>query len=449
MADEESPWDDLLRELFGEGADDAIEEMRRMGFDPESLTADSEIGRMPGMVEHLLAQLRALMEQSKGRNVNWALAHDVARGVAAQGGDPSVSSATATTYRDAVTVAELWLDAVTDLPPSALPPHVWSHAEWVEATLPTWRRLAGPVAVSVSRALASLIGDEARGENPILENISATVCGMHMGQAAGALAREAFGGADLGIPLLPEPRVALIPRSIDAFAAGFENLPPEEARLFLTLRECAHVRLFLRAPWLAGQLHIEIERYAKGVAIDPEALDRAVRDASKVSPAQLQRSLSRGIFASSHTDDQLATLERIETILALIEGWVEHVTAEAARPHLPRVAELQEMMRRRRAAGGPAEHTFATLLGLDLRPRRSRDAAWLWNYVESEVGVEARDGIWSHPDLLPTAAEFDNPARWLAGRLAAGVDDAVDRELKELLDDGSGGAGDDNTGARA
>jgi putative hydrolase len=70
---------------------------------------------------------------------------------------------------------------------------------------------------------------------------------------------------------------------------------------------------------------------------------------------------------------------------------------------------LREAMRRRRAGGGPAEQTFATLVGLELRPRRLRDAAALWWSVTEKRGISGRDAVWSHPDLLPTADDLDDP----------------------------------------
>ncbi|MBN2176632.1 MAG: zinc-dependent metalloprotease [Demequinaceae bacterium] len=435
---------ELLREIFGDRAKEALDEMRHMGLDPDRLAAESGMTSVPGMLEHVVAQLRSLMEQSQGQDVNWALAQEVARGVAIQGGDPTVTAAAADEHRRSVTEAELWLDAATDFSPATSTPRVWSHAEWIEATLPTWRHLAGPVAVSVSKALADLIGGEGVGENALVNQVSPTVCGMHMGQAAGALAREAFGGTDLGLLLTPEARVTLIPRSISEFSDGLD-IPPGEVRAYIALRECAHVRLFLHAPWLAGQLHSAIERYAKGISIDPEALDRVVREAGAGDPAKLQRALSRGIFASNHSAEQVETLESIETFLALIEGWVEEVVEEAATPHLPHLRSLEEMVRRRRAAGGPAEHTFATLLGLDLRPRRLREARQLWSALTAQAGPAGRDDVWSHPDLLPTAGDLEDPTSWIASRMRGDGGDEVDRELRELLSHPESGTGEDDS----
>jgi len=43
-----------------------------------------------------------------------------------------------------------------------------------------------------------------------------------------------------------------------------------------------------------------------------------------------------------------------------------------------------------------------------LRPRRLRDAATLWNALHQELGMEGRDRLWNHPDLLPSADDLDD-----------------------------------------
>lgn len=455
MTQDSEPWMRLLRELFGDDAEAALEQLQSLGMDPAALAQASGIVEHPGMIEHVLSQIRTLLAQSQGEDVNWTLAHDVARGVAAQGGDPTVTASVANTYRMAVTAAELWLDAATDFNPATVEPRVWSRAEWVEATMPTWRYLAGPIAASVSGALGGLLSAEAFGNQDelpgaapnLISAVSPTVCGMHVGEAAGALAREAFGATDLGIPLLDEPRVVLIPRAISEFAEGLD-VAEDQVRAYLALREAAHVRLFGAAPWLPGQLRTAIEKYSRGVSIDLEALDEAVREAGLGDPQRLQQAMARGIFASGHSEDQLATLESIETWLALIEGWVDEVSTRAAAPHLPELGKLREMMRRRRAAGGPAEDTFAKLLGLELRPRRLRDASALWGQLTLELGPAGRDKLWSHPDALPSAADLADWRPWLEKAAGRAEPDDFDRELANLLDSGLAGGDEDADGDR-
>lgn len=140
---------------------------------------------------------------------------------------------------------------------------------------------------------------------------------------------------------------------------------------------------------------------------------------------------------------------------------MDAVVHSAAEPHLPQAGALRETVRRRRAAGGPAEQTFATLVGLELRPRRLRDASRLWASLADARGVEGRDALWEHPDMLPTAADLDDPDgfvhRGSAGEAEGGFDfDALDKLLGDAAagkgtgsSTGSGdSAGDDTDGPR-
>jgi putative hydrolase len=268
---------------------------------------------------------------------------------------------------------------------------------------------------------------------PMLRKLGGSLFGMQVGHAAGELSREVFGATDIGLPLVREPAIVLLPTNVAAFSEGLE-IPADEVRLFLALREAAHARLFTHVTWLRGHLMGAVEAYARGIEIDPDAIEDAVRQLDPNNPDELRQALAQGVFAPRTTEAQRATLERLETSLALVEGWVDEITATAAAPHLPNIAPLREMLRRRRAAGGPAEHTFATLVGLELRPRRSRDAAALWAQIERTDGVQAREAVWAHPDLMPTAEDLDDPAGY-AGRLSATAAEhaEVDRALAEIL----------------
>jgi putative hydrolase len=115
---------------------------------------------------------------------------------------------------------------------------------------------------------------------------------------------------------------------------------------------------------------------------------------------------------------------------------VDVLVDAAAGGRLPHAGALRETVRRRRASGGPAEQTFATLVGLQLRPRRLREAAALWARITEEQGLEARDALWAHPDLLPTSAHLDDPASWGATSAEPGTGDwdAALRDLDADLD---------------
>ncbi len=442
-SDEQPPeWEELLRQMFGADADEAMRELRARGMDPAAMAAAAGLPDDPHLLGVVLEQVQKMLAASGTGPVNWDVAHDVARQAAVAEGDPSLTPGQIRTATEALSVAELWLDVATELPPAGGKARAWSRSEWVEHTLPTWRTLAEPVAASLTAALVRALADQlpeqpeggaALDPAQIIRQLGSAVFGMQVGQAAGTLSREVFGATDIGLPLLTEAATVLVPTNLAAFAEGLDA-PLEEVRLFLAVREAAHARLFTHVAWLRGHLLGIVGAYARGITIDVDSLEEAVRAIDPTDTAALQGALSGGVFAPQATQDQQANLLRLETALALVEGWVDEVSTVATLPHLPHAVALREMIRRRRAAGGPAEQLFATLVGLELRPRRSRDAAALWAEITRAGGPAVRDAVWGHPDLLPTTEDLDDPTGYTTRRTAAADESAeVDRALAEIL----------------
>jgi putative hydrolase len=352
-----------------------------------------------------------------GGPVNWELARDIARQTVVQenapgGKDRSVAAAEKSAVSEALHLAELWLDSATSFPSTSGSASAWSRAEWIEATLPVWKELVDPVAERVAGAMGNVLPEEMQAmAGPLLgvmRSMGGAMFGTQIGQALGALAAEVVGSTDVGLPLAPAGQAALLPQNVEAFSEGL-SVPVEEIRLYLALREAAHRRLFLHVPWLRGHLFGAVEAYARGIKVDTGRLEDLVGQLDPANPESLQEAMSSGLFQPEDTPEQKAALARLETALALVEGWVDAVVHAAASPHLPHAAALRETLRRRRATGGPAEQTFATLVGLELRPRRLRDASRLWASLADARGMDGRDALWEHPDMLPTAADLDDP----------------------------------------
>ena len=140
------------------------------------------------------------------------------------------------------------------------------------------------------------------------------------------------------------------------------------------------------------------------------------------------------MFEPQATPEQTAALERLKTLLALIEGWVQTVVTAALGDRIPGTAALSETLRRRRATGGPAEQTFGTLVGLELRPRKMREAAVLWERLTDAAGIDARDTVWQHPDLLPDPSDLDEPAAFI-DRVIGGDTSGIDEAIAEIEND--------------
>jgi len=389
-------------------------------LDPAALFGD------PQQFADALRQFADLMSW-KGGPVNWDLAKNVARQAVAAEGDPSVLAPQRTEVSDAIRLADLWLDDATAFPSGVRTTQAWSRSEWVEATLPVWSRLCDPIAAKAVETMSGALsmGGELGGEIPqelkaqlqamtgpmsgILRQVGGLVVGGQIGQAVGALAREVVSSTDVGLPLGPEGTAALLPDGVAAFGSGL-SVDADAVRLFVALREAAHHRLFGHVPWLRAHLFGAVEEYARGIDVDTSRLNQALSEVDVANPEALQEALAGGtFFRPEETPRQKAALARLETALALVEGWVSTVVAEAAEPHLPAADALAEAFRRRRATGGPAERTFAALVGLELRPRRLREAAAIWRGLTDARGTDGRDAVWAHPDLLPDADDFDDP----------------------------------------
>lgn len=392
--------------------------------------------------------------------VNWELSKDTARKtVAGLGPDPTPHDGQRREVAEAVSLAETWLDGATEFPRAARTVAAWSRADWVERTMPVWQRLIEPVATHIADAMEgamTLGGEDNPGLppqmqgleqmlRPMLRNSGASMFGLQVGQALGQLATEVVGTTDIGLPLAPDGQLAMLPANVAQFAEGLEQ-SGSDVLIYLTLREAARLRLYAAAGWLQEQMYALIAEYARGITIDTSALEQAVGEIETGNLEDLSSVLEGGLFEPQKTPAQQATLARLETMLALVEGWVDDVVGQATARWMPSAEAIAEMVRRQRATGGPAEATFATLVGLELRPRRLRDAANLWAAVRGERGAEGRDAIWAHPDLLPSSADLDDPIGYAKREAGTGEDADFDAALAELLDNPGDDSGERDSG---
>ena len=433
--------------------------LRQFGITPGP-DGTFDLNQLMGPLQQAMQQFSRQMSAAgtgTGDGLNWTLIKDIARKVTASSGpDPSPAASEAVAIRDTVGLAELWLDEHTSFGRTSASAATWSRAEWVEATIGTWEQLAGCVSNSLAAAVGSLL-QRAEPEaaamvqmmEPMMRMAAAGMLSAQVGQGIGRLATEVLSGSDLGFPLTPKPVVALLPTNISHFAEGLD-VPLADVRLYLALREAARQRLFANVAWLGPQMLALIEHYARGISIDPSAFEEAMEAQMQggLTPEKMEefgQQMAGRIFQPALSEEQVEILGRLETLVANVEGWVDDVVSQATANLMPRADALLEMVRRRRASAGASESALKTLLNLELRPRRVRDAANVWAAVRSAKGVDERDAVWSHPDLVPTGADLDDPLGFaahghVAEQAAAELDD-LDAALARLIEEERGGEG--------
>lgn len=458
------------------------------------LMSNLGIDRMdPSVIQQAMEQVQSMMSGSGGgmlgglfgadsgtgapgavdQDAARAAARAVVTGAAAVGrAVDEVEDSAARAVSEAVRIASLWVDEATNLPPHTAWAHAWTPLNWSEETLPLWTELVSPVAKGLAHAMSQAstsqldrltgggdLPEELRGLLPpgmdasmvmgqvqgMLERMSAAMFSTQLGQAIGTLSQEVLTGSDVGLPLVPDDHIVLLPAAIDELAAGL-SLDVAEVRLYLAVREVARTRLFAQVPWLGPQVLAVVRDYAADITFDLDAIESQLQGVDLQNPEALQSALSGSLFAPTPSKAQERALDRLETSLALIEGWVDVVAEEATAATLPEGAALAEALRRRRASGGPGEKVFRALVGLDLRPRRLRDAANLFKAMESAHGRSARDDVWEHPDMAPQSADLDDPLGYVE-RFGKQETDDFDAELAKLLGGQGGDAGSGDAGA--
>lgn len=409
-------------------------------FDPAELANIAGLPNDPIALKALMEQLKKALVDGESQTVagvNWKLAEQQAL-TAARSGGFAISESQRTALKNAWNIADLWLDQATSLSAVVQEPKLLTRELWVLDALPLFQSLAGPIAERVAEALSENLEQNlpteldglAKGARGIMRSAGGTLFAMQLGQTLGKLSQEVLTGGDIGLPFYAEARAALVSQNIDGFVSD-NSLVPDQALIYLSVRELSHARLFRHSRWLRDSIIAQITNYAQGIHIDGEAMSNLAHEITPENADALRSALESGELLAERSEEQLLALASIEHLLALIEGWVTVVT-ESATQLLPTEGALGEVIRRRSIVS-PARATFSTLVGLDLQPKRSRECADFWRAVTGAVGTEKRDQLWDHPDLLPTPEDIDDVTGFVQ-RIQTGTDQ-LDRDLRDLLGD--------------
>jgi len=364
---------------------------------------------------------------------------DIARKIIAAKGEQPIGTSDHKKVLEALEIASTWLDAEILFPASSLNLQpAWSKRDWLDSSLLSWQQLIEPLALGMADALANVISGAQAGlpvelsglENQtpeqqkamkemlarLLRGFMGTLIATQLGQSIGAIANTITGSNDAAIPL--SAGAHLIPQNIADWAEGL-GLPETEVEIYLALREVSAARLFANTPWLFDYIRDAITTYGKGISIDVEAIQRQAEEAMARedfdinNPQSMSIAIDQGLFTPQQTPAQEVALTKLEMAIALIEGWIDHVVTQVAADRIPSFNALIENSRRRKATNSPMQQLFATLLGLEVSPRKMRETSAFWSDVKKLRGADGRDKCWEDPAFLPMPNDLKDPAAFL------------------------------------
>jgi len=412
-----------------------IRKMMESGqLDPEDLAKIAGFSANPSMLSDLFGQVSAMTGEA-GEPVNWKLAFDQALELSRKTEKPA-NAALETELETAFDMARLWLSEATEFT-NLNPPKKLTRSMWAQEAMPLFRELSEPVANSMAAALNENLGNTLPPElsemlapaQNFIGNAGASIFAMQLGQAIGKLSSEVLLSGEIGIPLTDRP--GIIAQNLGEFLKDLET-PKSEVVIYLATRELALASLYSQAGWLREQIITQVREFAAGLTVDLSGIEEIAARIDPTDPESMEQIIEASAMVSPRSQEQDQALERIETVLALIEGWVDATALEATK-RLPNIQAVVEIFNRKRATSGASAKTFEALLGLEMRPRLRREATLMWQRVAAEIGKDTSDALWSHPDQMPTALEIENPDSLIA-RIRNGGDDFED-ELREFLTD--------------
>lgn len=402
----------------------------------------SEMGLDPNSLLGAKTFFESVQSATTGGNQNLIsieVLRDIARKIIAAKGEQPIGTTDHKKILDALEIANTWLDAEILFPANSsnLQP-AWSKRDWLDSSLISWQQIIEPLAVGMADALANVISGAQAGlpielaglenQSPeqqkamkemlarLLRSFMGSLIASQLGQSIGAIANTITGANDVAIPL--SAGAHLIPQNINQWSEGL-GLPAAEVEIYLALREVCAARLFANTPWLMGYIRDAITTYGKGITIDIEAIQRQAEEAMSRedfdinNPQSMSIAIDQGLFTPQQTAAQEVALTKLEMALALIEGWIDHVISQVAADRIPSFNALIENSRRRRATNSPMQQLFATLLGLEVSPRKMREAATFWGEVKQLRGADGRDKCWEDPAFLPMPNDLKDPAAFL------------------------------------
>ena len=367
---------------------------------------------------------------------------EIARKIITAKGDLPIGNLDQEKLNQSLLLANTWLDTEILFPASVMPSQsAWSKRDWLDESVTGWQQLIEPLALGMADALGNVITNASTSlpiefmgsteQSPaqqeamklmlarILRGFMGTLIATQLGQGIGMLANSITGANDVAIPLLKSDSGShLIPQNINEWAEGL-GIDQEQVAIYLSLREAAASRLFANSPWLQNYIKDLITAYGKGISIDVESITRQAEEAMASgeidmnNPQAINLALNAGLFTPQQTPAQELALTRLEMTLALIEGWIDHVISQVAADRMPAFNALIENSRRRRATNAPMQQLFANLLGLEVSPRKMREASAFWSEVKNLRGADGRDKCWEDAAFLPMPDDLSDVKAFL------------------------------------
>ena len=338
--------------------------------------------------------------------VDWSLARRVAALAGATEGpaDVGVDIAAAAKRLEPDVAAYTGLDPQGNAPPAELV----DRAGWADANLTTFSHLLEPIADRMSDRL----GRAGPIAGPLRMGAGATIA-AEAGLVTGYMSQRVLGQFELSL-IQPEAPTRLLFVAPNLNKAVDELDVDREAFIdWIVLHELTHVVQFTGVPWLRDHLGGLLRSYLDSVDVQIKAGAAGGLPSMPNIQELVERFREGGLMALIQTSEQRELMDRLQPVMAVIEGYSEHVMDALGVTLVPGYETLRDAMDRRRRSRSAPERLLQKLLGLDMKMRQYEQGKRFCDGVVDEAGIDGLNAVWRSPAEMPTPAELDDPGAWI------------------------------------
>jgi len=327
---------------------------------------------------------------------------------------------------EAVPRAERLVAEASGLPTP--PPVKWSlidRATWAEVNINGMSQLLAPIATKIEDKL---------GRAPMAVRVAQKgIVSAEVGLLLGYVSRRVLGQYDLLVPERPVQERALEPvgppRRRGGRVAGGASLyfvgpniveiernfgfVPKEFALWVAVHEVTHRFQFAGVGWLRPQFFALVESYLESNELNAQALTARLKVAvTRLTSRTTPREERNPIYLLA-TEEQRRQLNRIQALMAVVEGHGNYVMDAVGADVIPSFERMRRVFDRRRAQTNAVQRAVNHAIGLEMKLRQYEIGQRFCDEIAALGGRSAFEHLWAAPENLPSLAELKEPRRWL------------------------------------
>lgn len=233
------------------------------------------------------------------------------------------------------------------------------------------------------------------------------------GALLGFMSRKVLGQYELVLPTDSDSGDAVYFLGPNVFAMErTHQLRPSEFRFWLALHECTHRLQFVGIPWMRDYFFSLVMELVERQQPEPGRLKRIAGELAEASSANEPLIGESGLVGMLASPDQLETLDKVQALMAMLEGHGHVVMDRIGERMLVSNKRMSNLLKGRRK--DPKMAAFYRLTGLEMKMRQYDMGEQFILDVERSANWDTLARAWESPEALPTLAELEDHTSWLA-----------------------------------